>query len=56
MDELYLSSYGQRGALLDLGTASNLLPTTNFSEDALATGQIDGVQYAIPAGVTAYAR
>ena len=55
MDELFLASYGQRGALLDLGTASNLLPTDDFSADALATGQVDGVQYAIPTGVSAYA-
>lgn len=53
MDELYLASYAERGALLDLGTAKGL-NTADFDKAALATGAIDGKQYGIPVGVTAY--
>jgi multiple sugar transport system substrate-binding protein len=52
MDELYLASYADRGALLDLGKASKILDTSNFSKEALATGQVNGKQYAIPVGVS----
>ena len=55
MDELYLASYADRGALLDLGTASNLINTSKFSKESLATGQVGDVQYAVPTGVAAYA-
>jgi multiple sugar transport system substrate-binding protein len=55
MDELYLASYGQRGALLDLGTAAKHLGTADFDPKALATGKVDGKQYAVPVGLTAYA-
>jgi multiple sugar transport system substrate-binding protein len=55
MDELYLSSYAQRGALLDLGTAAKHLSTANFEASALDTGKVDGKQYAIPTGLAAYA-
>lgn len=51
MDELYLASYGDRGSLLDLGTASEYLNTGEFDQEALETGQIDGAQYAMPIGV-----
>jgi multiple sugar transport system substrate-binding protein len=54
MDELYLSSYGERGALLDLKTAKNL-QTADFDQSALATGQVGDKQYALPVGLTAYA-
>ncbi len=54
MDELYLSSYAERGALLDLGTAAKHLSTADFDESALATGKVDGKQYAIPTGLAAY--
>ncbi|WP_428966079.1 ABC transporter substrate-binding protein [Micromonospora fluostatini] len=55
MDELYLASYAERGALLDLGTASKHLSTADFDPNALGTGQIDGKQYALPAGLSTYA-
>ncbi|WP_416904415.1 ABC transporter substrate-binding protein [Micromonospora echinospora] len=55
MDELYLASYAERGALLDLGTASKYLPTADFDPNALSTGQIDGKQYALPVGLSTYA-
>jgi multiple sugar transport system substrate-binding protein len=54
MDELYLASYAERGALLDLKTADKHLTTTDFDAKALATGAIDGKQYAIPTGLAAY--
>ncbi|MDG6107645.1 sugar ABC transporter substrate-binding protein [Dactylosporangium aurantiacum] len=54
MDELYLASYAQRGALLDLGTASKHLGTADFDPKALATGKVDGKQYALPVGLAAY--
>ncbi|WP_434740602.1 ABC transporter substrate-binding protein [Micromonospora sp. SH-82] len=55
MDELYLASYAERGALLDLGTASKHLSTADFDPNALGTGKIDGKQYALPAGLSTYA-
>ncbi|MFI1989054.1 ABC transporter substrate-binding protein [Actinoplanes sp. NPDC020271] len=54
MDELYLASYAERGALLDLKTADKHLTTADFDAKALATGAIDGKQYAIPTGLAAY--
>ncbi len=55
MDELYLASYAERGALLDLGTAAKHLSTADFDPNALATGKVDGKQYAIPVGLSTYA-
>lgn len=55
MDELYLSSYAERGALLDLGTASKHLNTAGFDATALDTGKVGGKLHAIPTGLTAYA-
>ena len=54
MDELYLSSYAERGALLDLGGAAKHLSTADFDPSALDTGKVDGKQYAIPTGLAAY--
>ena len=54
MDELYLASYAERGALLDLGTATKHLNTKDFDPKALATGQLEGKQYGLPVGLTAY--
>jgi multiple sugar transport system substrate-binding protein len=54
MDELYLASYAERGALLDLGTTSKQLSTKDFDPKALATGQLEGKQYGLPVGLTAY--
>jgi len=52
MDELYLASYADRGALLDLNDQSGI-DKSNFDDSALATGQLDGKQYAMPVGVGA---
>ncbi|MFC8790616.1 ABC transporter substrate-binding protein [Streptomyces cinereoruber] len=51
MDELYLASYADRGVLYDLGKAQKLLDTSAFDDASLATGQVDGTQYALPTGV-----
>ncbi|MFI7700290.1 ABC transporter substrate-binding protein [Nonomuraea sp. NPDC049480] len=55
MDELYLASYAERGALLDLGTATKHLKTADFDKSALDTGIVKGKQYAIPVGLSTYA-
>ncbi|MEV4017811.1 ABC transporter substrate-binding protein [Nonomuraea angiospora] len=55
MDELYLSSYAERGALLDLGIASKHLKTADFDKSALDTGVVKGKQYALPVGLSTYA-
>ncbi|TYB58167.1 extracellular solute-binding protein [Nonomuraea sp. PA05] len=55
MDELYLSSYAERGALLDLGTAAKYLKTADFDKTALDTGLVKGKQYALPVGLATYA-
>ncbi|MEV4172831.1 extracellular solute-binding protein [Nonomuraea sp. NPDC049709] len=54
MDELYLSSYAERGALLDLGTAAKHLKTADFDKSALDTGIVKGKQYALPVGLATY--
>jgi multiple sugar transport system substrate-binding protein len=54
MDELYLASYAQRGALLDLSQVNQHLDTADFDRNTLATGLVDGKQYALPVGVAAY--
>ncbi|MBW6435956.1 extracellular solute-binding protein [Actinoplanes hulinensis] len=54
MDELYLASYAERGALLDLGTATKHLNTADFDAKALDTGKVDGKQYAVPTGLATY--
>lgn len=51
MDELYLASYADRGALYDLGQVKKILATSQFDDQALATGQVNGTQYALPVGV-----
>ncbi|WP_395244894.1 ABC transporter substrate-binding protein [Agromyces sp. MMS24-K17] len=53
MDELYLASYGARGALADFGGLE--VDTAQIPDDALATGQVAGTQYALPIGVASYA-
>lgn len=54
MDELYLASYAERGALLDLSTVGAHLNTDRIDKDVLATGVVDGKQYAVPTGLAAY--
>lgn len=54
MDELYLASYAERGALLDLGTVGEHVDTSAVDQDVLTTGVVDEKQYAVPAGLAAY--
>ncbi|SDG60885.1 multiple sugar transport system substrate-binding protein [Lentzea fradiae] len=54
MDELYIGSYAERGALLDLNEAGKHLDTANFDEKALATGTIGGKRYGLPVGLAMY--
>ncbi|MCX2951716.1 ABC transporter substrate-binding protein [Lentzea sp. NEAU-D7] len=54
MDELYIASYAERGALLDLNEAGKHLDTSNFDKKALATGAIAGKQYGLPVGLGMY--
>lgn len=51
MDEAYLRTYGDRGALLDLGQVGEFLDTSAFPEVALELGRAADVQYAIPTGL-----
>lgn len=51
----YPSEYAGRGALLDLGTVSDYLDTSTLPPDTLKTGNIDGKQYTVPAGINALA-
>ncbi|TDV54793.1 ABC transporter substrate-binding protein [Actinophytocola oryzae] len=54
MDELYLASYAERGALLDLSRVRDHLDTSGIDEDILSTGKVEDKQYAIPTGLNAY--
>lgn len=54
MDELYLASYAERGALLDLGTVKDHLDTSAIEGSVLATGKVADTQYAVPTGLTVY--
>lgn len=51
-DQLYVASYAQRGALLDLSTVSNTLKTSGLPKAVLDTGDVKGKSYAVPVGVT----
>jgi multiple sugar transport system substrate-binding protein len=55
MDEIYLASYADRGALYDVNQAGDLLDLSAFDDASLAAGQLDGAQYAVPVGVGVYA-
>jgi multiple sugar transport system substrate-binding protein len=46
-----LSEYAGRGALADL---SGKVPSADLDQQVLASGQLDGKQYAIPTGVNAF--
>jgi multiple sugar transport system substrate-binding protein len=51
----YPAEYAGRGALYDLGEASDVLRTDGIEEAVLEGGVIDGTLYGIPTGVNAYA-
>lgn len=54
MGGAYPGEYGGRGALLDLATVSEFLPTGNIDESALSNGVFDGTLYGVPTGVNTY--
>ncbi|MDT0446224.1 sugar ABC transporter substrate-binding protein [Streptomyces sp. DSM 41886] len=51
-DELYLASYAERGALLDLSSVSNILDPSAVDANVLDSGRVDGTLYAVPTGAT----
>ncbi|WP_419999701.1 ABC transporter substrate-binding protein [Streptomyces boninensis] len=51
-DQLYLSSYAERGALLDLSTVKKFLDTSKLDPKAVVSGQVDKKLYAVPVGNT----
>lgn len=54
MDEKYISTYGGRGALLDLKSMGKSLDLSDFPKSALQTGDVDGKLYGVPVGLTSY--
>ncbi len=55
MDEKYIATYGERGALLDLNGTGDAIDLSDFPESALATGEIDGGRYGIPTALNSQA-
>ncbi|POX42254.1 sugar ABC transporter substrate-binding protein [Streptomyces sp. Ru73] len=51
LDYRQISQYAGSEILLDLGTRRKELPTEEMDAGLLKTGQVDGVQYALPMGV-----
>lgn len=52
-DQIYLSSYADRGALYDLSKLSEQLDTSGLDAGVLDAGKVSGTQYAVPIGVAA---
>lgn len=55
MSGSYPSEYSSRGVLLDLDKVKDQIDTSKFAPGTVELGQIDGKQYAIPAGVNSMA-
>ncbi|MFY9713404.1 MAG: extracellular solute-binding protein [Microbacterium sp.] len=51
----YLRQYGEPGMLLDLGQYQDFVDTSTFDESLLGTGQLDGKQFSLPTGYSAWA-
>ncbi|WP_129843683.1 sugar ABC transporter substrate-binding protein [Streptomyces sp. RFCAC02] len=51
-DQLYLASYAERGALLDLSTVTNILDTSALGANVLDSGRVGDDLYAVPTGAT----
>lgn len=51
----YLRQYGEPGYVLDLGTVADYIDFSTFEDSLLGTGQLDGVQYSLPTGYSAWA-
>lgn len=54
MDEKFLSTYADRGALLDLSTLGDSLRTSDFPESAVDSGKVGDGLYGLSAGLNAY--
>lgn len=51
----YLRQYGEPGYVLDLATVADYIDFSTFEDSLLGTGQLDGVQYSLPTGYSAWA-
>lgn len=51
----YLRQYGEPGLLLDLGEVSEYVDFSTFEDSLLGTGQLEGTQYSLPTGYSAWA-
>ncbi|MDT0318652.1 ABC transporter substrate-binding protein [Streptomyces millisiae] len=51
-DQLYLASYADRGALLDLATVDNILDPSALPPEILDSGRVGDTLYAVPVGAT----
>jgi len=51
----YLRQYGEPGYVLDLDTVSDYIDFDTFDEALLGTGQLNGTQYSLPTGYSAWA-
>ncbi|MFD5319229.1 ABC transporter substrate-binding protein [Streptomyces sp. NPDC127098] len=51
-DALYLASYAERGALLDLASVDNILDPSALPPEILDSGRVGGTLYAVPTGAT----
>lgn len=54
MDEKYIATYGDRGALLDLNTVTDQLDLGDFPKATLASGTVGDSLYGVPSGITSY--
>jgi multiple sugar transport system substrate-binding protein len=51
----YLRQYGEPGYVLDLATVKDYIDFSTFDESLLKTGQLDGTQFSLPTGYSAWA-
>lgn len=51
----YLRQYGQPGYVLDLDTVKDYIDFSTFDDSLLGTGQLDGTQFSLPTGYSAWA-
>ncbi len=51
----YLRQYGEPGYVLDLNTVADYIDFSAFEDSLLGTGQLNGTQYSLPTGYSAWA-
>ncbi|MCS3843030.1 ABC transporter substrate-binding protein [Microbacterium sp. AK031] len=51
----YLRQYGEPGYVLDLDTVKDHIDFSTFDDSLLGTGQLNGTQYSLPTGYSAWA-